>query len=61
MGAESHVGFHDVIVAHQEETMMSVPRIVMIGKAEAVVGIEPTDARVKPLIVPYSIYPLPNV
>jgi hypothetical protein len=37
---------------------MSIPWIVMIGKAEAMIGIEPTDVCVKPLIFPYSIYPL---
>src|SRR5688572_17684671 len=58
MRAESHVWFNDVIIAHQEEPMMSILRIVMIAKAEAMIGIEPTDVGVKPLILPSSIDPL---
>jgi hypothetical protein len=56
MRAESHAGFHDVIIAHQQEPMVSIPRIVMIGKAEAMIGIEPTDVRVETLMLSSDIY-----
>lgn len=35
--------------------MMSIPRIVVIGKAEAVMRVEPTNLCMKPLMAPANI------
>ena len=49
MGAEAAAGLHPIVVAHQQQSMMGVRRIIVVRKTEAVPRIEPPDLRVKPI------------
>ena len=48
-GSGSGAGLHPIVVAHQQESMVGVRRIIMIRETETVVRVEPIDLRMKPL------------
>jgi hypothetical protein len=55
MRTKPHFGPHHIIITHQKQSMVGVLRIIVVGKAEAMMGIEPTDLCVKPLMTPANI------
>ena len=48
--AKAGTGLHRIGVAHQEQPMMSIGRIIMVRKTEAVPRVEPVDLGVKTLL-----------
>ena len=51
MGSESGAGFDDIVVAHQQQPVMGVPRIIMVCETKAMKRVEPVHLRTEPLTV----------
>src|SRR5207249_10914070 len=49
MGSESGAGFDDIVVAHQQQPVMGVLRIIMVREAKAVVRVKPVHFGMEPL------------
>jgi hypothetical protein len=43
MRLEPGVGVDDIVVAHEQQAMMRVLRVVMLAEAKAVIGFKPID------------------
>src|SRR5262245_19857387 len=47
MGPKSRVGPYEVIIVNQQQPMMGICRVIVMSKAEAVSGLEPTRIGLK--------------
>ena len=49
MGSESCAGFDDIVIAHQQQPVVRVSRIVVVREAKAVVRVKPVHFGMEPL------------
>ena len=55
MRLEAHAGNHDVIVVHEEESVMGVGPIVVVPERERVLGVEPAEVGREPVGGPTDV------